>query len=491
MRHTFQSKQIIYRVVFFLLILLAFESSGVYAAAPSASDEHIRQIVESLLKEKDKKIEQLEARILQMERERRKPDDTKFAASATATNTATASTEPVVIPPSEHETKHSAITSKLQDLGEEVEELKEAAKEKGLDISGFFDVTAKTDNATDQTFGLGSVELDLEYDYGDNLAASAALILCGNSPGASFSAPTQVTCGGSGPGGINAEEAGIAVALIDFHMFDHTIPPRGRIFNNQGFHIQVGRFDLPFSSDYQNFANKDRVTVTAPITTTRMQFSNGMNSDGIRSYGSWNHLNYAVFWTDAMYADNGTTLGGRLGMTFGQNIYRTHNNNPQGIEFGLSQLADLDGDRNVRNMVYGADLSLGYGIFKLQSELIWLKAQHNLFTVDGDGNETDRGKPHEMAWHATLIADMEKYLHHPLSFFARWGRWQPKHRAINDSFDDSVVAINPLSQLTFGLNYKYSDHLILKFEYTDSLGTSTQEHYFDKKLGIAQMVVAF
>jgi len=31
----------------------------------------------------------------------------------------------------------------------------------------------------------------------------------------------------------------------------------------------------------------------------------------------------------------------------------------------------------------------------------------------------------------------------------------------------------------------------IKFEYTDSLGTSTKEHYFDKKLGIAQMVLAF
>jgi hypothetical protein len=43
--------------------------------------------------------------------------------------------------------------------------------------------------------------------------------------------------------------------------------------------------DLPFSTDYQNFANSDRVTVTAPITTSRMQFG-GFNGDGIRSYGS-------------------------------------------------------------------------------------------------------------------------------------------------------------------------------------------------------------
>lgn len=65
--------------------------------------------------------------------------------------------------------------------------------------------------------------------------------------------------------------AGIAVALIDYHLFDDRVPPRGRIFNNQGLQIQAGRFDLSFGIDYQNFANKDRVTVTVPLTTSRMQ----------------------------------------------------------------------------------------------------------------------------------------------------------------------------------------------------------------------------
>ena len=230
--------------------------------------------------------------------------------------------------------------------------------------------------------------------------------------------------------------------------------------------------------------------MTAPITTSRMQFG-GFNGDGIRSYGTWKHLNYSMFWTDAMYANDGTSVGGRLGMTFGQNIYRSHNTNPEGIEFGISHLTDLDAGRHIRNMVYGADLSVGYGILKLQSELMWLRAENNLLLdVDGSGNLTDIGKPHELGYHTTLIANLEKYIKHPLSAFVRYGRWQPKHKQGVD-FDGSVVAVSDISQLTVGLNYKFNDYMRIKFEYTDSLGTSTKEHYFDKKLGIAQMVLAF
>jgi len=298
----------------FLLFFLVIQVPVANAKSDSASvsDEHIRQIVESLLKEKDQKIAKLEARIQQLEHPPTALTPLPLQANAVAVAKSPEKTPQTDAGKAPEAKSEHLIVSKISDLTEEVAELKEAAKEKGLDISGFFDVNAKTDNSTGQTFSVGSVELDLEFDYYENFAASSALVLCGNSPGASFFAPTQLTCGGSGPGGINAGAAGIAVAFLDYHMFDHSIPPRGRIFNNQGFHIQVGRFDLPFSSDYQNFANKDRMTITAPITTTRMQFSNGMNSDGIRSYGSWNMFNYSAFWTDAMYADNGTTLGGRL-----------------------------------------------------------------------------------------------------------------------------------------------------------------------------------
>ncbi|MEQ1637502.1 MAG: hypothetical protein ABL903_12500 [Methylococcales bacterium] len=486
-------------------ISCALVLSGLSVSAPlpaqtkaAVSDSHIRQIVESLLREKDQKIAQLEARLQQLEKTLPNAAVTasptksgQIKAESGETSSATlADRTPEASPAakaaeSQNVPTVSTLNSKLGDLGEEIAELKEAAQEKGLDISGFFDINAKTDNATDQTFSVGSVELDLEYSYNEHFAASSALVLCGNSSGADFSAPAAITCGGSGPGGIGAGGSGIAVALVDYHMFDNSIPPRGRIFNNQGFHIQAGRFDIPFSTDYQYFANTDRVTVTAPITTARMQFG-GYNGDGVRSYGSWKIFNYSAFWTDAMYANDGTSVGGRIGLSLGQNTFRSHNKNHEGIEIGVSHLSDLDKNRNLRHAVYGIDLSFGYKFLKVQNEFMLLQAQDNFITEDG----TDYGRAHELGFHSTLIADLESFIHKPVLAFVRYGRWQPKQDVGND-YDGALVNIADISLLTVGLNYKFNEYFKLKFEYTDSLGTSTQERYFDKNLGIAQAVVSF
>ena len=492
-----------YQTAFGLILIFALlQSSPCIAATKNAgvSDAHIRAVVENLLHEKNQKIEQLEARIKQLENSQaiEKKQVASIDAKKDNVNSKDNSPENLSLPPGYNPktaAKNSgsgdaSIINKLGDLGDEIAELKEAAEKKGLDISGFFDVNAKTDNSTDQTFSVGSVELDLEYAATDYFAASSAIVLCGNSAGVDSAAPAAIFCGGSGPGGLGGGQAGIAVALADFHMFDNSIPPRGRIFNNQGFHIQGGRFDIPFSTDYQNFANTDRVTVTAPITTSRMQFG-GFNGDGVRSYGSWKFLNYSVFWTDAMFANDGTSVGGRLGLAFGQNNYRSHHNNPEGIEAGVSYLADLDKNYNLRHAVYGVDLSLGYSFLRLQNELMLTQAYNNFEVTDDIGNViADYGKPHQLGYHSTLTADMERFIGYPVIAFVRYGRWEPKTRKAED-FDGTLVSVNNISALTVGLNYRFNDYLKLKFEYTDSLGSSTTERFFDKQLGIAQMVVSF
>lgn len=499
-----QNNPSVYRLILFITLLQPFSTIAA-GNKNTTTDQHIREIVENLLQEKNQKIEQLEARIKQLENRQAASQSVEQNSPATR-QVDIASQQPKIESPealaspsgSAPETvatnkssgSSTSIMNKLGDLGDQIEELKESAEEKGLDISGFFDVNAKTDNSTDQTFSVGSVELDLEYAYNDRFAASSAIVLCGNSAGVDSAAPAAIFCGGSGPGGLGGGQAGIAVALADFHMFDNSIPPRGRIFNNQGFHIQGGRFDIPFSTDYQNFANTDRVTVTAPITTSRMQFG-GFNGDGLRSYGSWKFLNYSVFWTDAMFANDGTSVGGRVGVAFGQNNYRSHKNNPEGIEAGVSYLADLDKNYNLRHAVYSIDLSLGYSFLRLQNELLLTQAYNNFEITDDNGKViSDFGKPHQLGYHSTLTADLERFIGYPAIAFVRYGRWEPKARKAED-FDGTLVSIQNISALTIGLNYRFNDYLKLKFEYTDSLGTATTERFFDKQLGIAQMVVSF
>jgi len=62
------------------------------------------------------------------------------------------------------------VKSTLQALENKIDDLKEAASDKGL-------------------------ELDLDYHYNGHFGASAALVLCGNSSNADYGAPPAIFCG--------------------------------------------------------------------------------------------------------------------------------------------------------------------------------------------------------------------------------------------------------------------------------------------------------
>lgn len=478
------------------VLVLSLTLSPCLQAKSTGDDEHIRQIVSTMLREKDRQIEQLEARIKQLEQQKapvqqlvdnHKAQEGAISPAAAQSDKSMASTEAI-----NAKSADPQVSSKLKELSKKVDELKSTAEANGLLMSGFFDINAKTSNSTDQTFSVGSVELDLDYVHDDHFGASTALVLCGNSANAENGAPAHIVCGNSGAGGLSGGNtmAGIAVAMVDYHLFNDRIPPRGRIFNNQGLHIQAGRFDLPFGTDYQFFANKDRVTVTAPLTTSRMQLG-GFNSDGIRSYGSWGMLNYSAFWTDSVYGETGHAIGGRLGLLLGQNTYTIHYRNPEAIEIGVSHLSDLDGHNAIRNTVYGADLTFNYGMWHLQNELMLLQGHQDMVLEVAGTPGNFVGKGHQLGYHSTLSADLESFVNQPIRAFVRYSRWQPSQTLGLDFDGSGPIALNDISMLSLGFNYKFSDHLRLKLEYDDSLGTWIAERYFDKRLGIAQIVMSF
>ncbi|MBI5187780.1 MAG: hypothetical protein HZA07_01725 [Nitrospirae bacterium] len=138
---------------------------------------------------------------------------------------------------------YNSLKKEIDGLKKEVEELKAPPAEEGdkterPSFSGFFDINVSDLKERDNPWALGPFELDMEY-HKENLAAAGALVFDNGA-------------------------ADIGVAFVDYHQFDHTISPRGRIFYEPGFHIQVGRFDIPFGLDYLYFATTDRETITPP-----------------------------------------------------------------------------------------------------------------------------------------------------------------------------------------------------------------------------------
>jgi hypothetical protein len=57
--------------------------------------------------------------------------------------------------------------------------------------------------------------------------------------------------------------------------------PRGE----EGFHVQLGRFDVPFGNDWQFFASKDSVSISRPLTTDGIM-DGGYNNVGLRVLGN-------------------------------------------------------------------------------------------------------------------------------------------------------------------------------------------------------------
>ena len=434
----------------FILSLLLLTSVEIYAK--ENNDEHIRKVLEQLLQtksnEKDQKIAQLEARITKLE---------NMLQAKTSASSGLLHEKQIT------DNREKPENTLVTELAAQVVQLHQDISQQGLDITGFFDVSARTENKAEQTFNLGAFEIDLEYAYGDHFAVSSALVWDGDS-------------------------AEIGVAVIDFHQFDDGIPARGRIFSNQGFHIQAGRFDLPFSADYQFFAAPDRITVSAPLTTERIQ-QGGFNGDGLRFYGSWDVFNYAVFWTNSIYEDQGMSIGGRAGVSLGKNQFRLHHQeSPSILELGLSYLTDLDGNQNIRSSVYAADMSFNYRALNLLGEVAFLDSRKDLI----DGNGTNFGSNNQLAYHLTLITELESLVHYPIHAYVRYDNWRPDASVVIDGDDDTITyTVGDINRITVGLNYSMNDYLQLKFEYTDTLDAKSTEPDFEDQLGTVQLVVAF
>ncbi len=150
-----------FNLFLFALVLLPIPMA---MAETTSDDEHIRQIVNELLEEKNSKIKTLEERVLQLE------NNQQIQPGRQAKNLIC-----TVNDNQKKDEKPSGFSEKLVELEEQVENLKATAEDNGLEITGFFDFSARTENRAENTFSLGAVEIDLEYAYNEHFAASSGL----------------------------------------------------------------------------------------------------------------------------------------------------------------------------------------------------------------------------------------------------------------------------------------------------------------------------
>lgn len=332
-----------------------------------------------------------------------------------------------------------------------------------LEITGFFDFTIQSQDERDSPFEYGAFELDLKYAYNEHYAVSTALVW-------------------------KDDSAAVRAGVIDYHLFGDSVPIRGRIFDEPGFHVQVGRFDLPYGVDYQYFSPVDRPNVSAPITTERIQHGK-YNSDGIRLYGTARVFDYSLYVVDSLYGDNGGTVGGRLAFFPSRNPYRLHRfGSARLAELGFSFLRDMNEDYDARDDVYGFDFTLNYDRFLLVTE--WMNRNSDEDVLSGAG--ANLGEQDESGFHVTLVTELEDIVKQPIYLFSRYDMWDPRYSLILDK-DDETLAYNVEStqRLTVGLGYRLTGLLNCKIEYFDYLGRGTNEPAFDGSGVIFQMTAGF
>lgn len=332
-----------------------------------------------------------------------------------------------------------------------------------LEITGFFDFTIQSQDERDSPFEYGALELDLEYAYNKHYAVSTALVW-------------------------KEDSAAVRAGVIDYHLFGDSVPIRGRIFDEPGFHVQVGRFDLPYGVDYQYFSPVDRPNVSAPITTERIQHGK-YNSDGIRLYGTARVFDYSLYVVDSMYGDNGGTVGGRLAFFPSRNPYRLHRfGSARLAELGFSFLRDMDEDYDARDDVYGFDFTLNYDRFLLVTE--WMNRNSDEDVLSGAG--ANLGEQDESGFHVTLVTELEDIVKQPIYLFSRYDMWDPRYSLILDEDDDTLTYnVKNTKRLTVGLGYRLTGLLNIKLEYFDYLGRGTNEPAFDDSGVIVQMTAGF
>ncbi len=358
--------------------------------------------------------------------------------------------------PDDYEKQIDDLNDKVEDLTEKIDSLKKKIDQlSALQISGFFDVSISNYKNKPNVFALGNFELDLEHNFKENFQVAAALVFF--------------------------QGAELAVGFIDYHLFGGSISPRGRLFAERGFHIQVGKFDVPFGNDWQNYSAKDRITVTSPLTT-EMVLDGGYNDEGARILIKFIPANITLYMVDGIeekYSFGGNSYGGRIGFTPFNNPYILKRKTIPAFEVGFSYIHDIDNTGSLSEKVYAVDLESKIAPIIIRSE--YYKRDKSAGVVfDG--------------FHVTGGIDFSDISALPVIIYGRYDLFRMKN-LIPESYTTAQETgeEDKLSRFTAGLNINIFKISMLKAEYQQFLETyeDYEDQYYKEKLYYVQLVITF
>jgi hypothetical protein len=337
-----------------------------------------------------------------------------------------------------------------------LESLKSALEgiREGLGLSGFFDVRAADSRTDPNVFSMGDFELDLAREIGKSVQVAAALV-------------------------VNDEGTSLAVGFVDVHLLGGLVAPRGRLPVEKGFHVQLGRFDVPFGNDWRTFAAKDRIELSGPLTT-EVVMDGGYNDVGVRAFGNTGSLDYTAYWLRG--EGKGTLVGGRLGFMPFDNPYRLRGR-VRPVEIGVSALHDFDGDGGTESTSFGVDTELRVPLGRLRAEFL----RRDLRPAEGRDERVVRS-----GFHVTATVDVGAPAGVPLTPYVRYDT--AKDEPSSPSGPSADEAGGRTERLSAGANASLLEVLFLKLEYQRTLAAPSPveaEEAFHRDSFLAQVVVSF
>lgn len=319
----------------------------------------------------------------------------------------------------------------------------------GLQASAFGDVLAAPDEEGRKRLDWGSFELDLGGTLQERFDVAAAVVT-------------------------NQTATRFTVAFLDYHPFGGTLAPRGRLSAEKGFHVQVGRFDVPFGNDWQFFANRDSVSISRPLTTEEIM-DGGYNDMGLRVLGNNGTVNFNTYYLRGNAG--GGLVGGRIGLTPFNNPFSLRTaRDPKTAEVGVSYYYDAHSDGRKQEVAWAADAETRVGKWYLRAEYI----RRDLEPQEGSGRITRSG------WHLTqeyALANGSV----PSTLFLRYERTgeRPTESPQGDDHDKRLVG---------GLSLTLAGIFQLKAEWQRSLKATAATRDtpgYSRNQWLGQMVVVF